>query len=206
MLKFSLTRTNINYLCDKVFSQISQFFSGSSEAIDNLDAHKEVQAINSSFVREWDLHQGVTDILLSDVHASLGWIFPASFYRVAVKIKNDILFFFYSDIVEEEIEAEYNKEQGYSEITLGLKSKIVTFNNLMKKRINSSTITFIEGYSKMKKRLQMLIKSDEESRTYYLLGSFSPFQYEAKAFQAQGTTFRKVNINLAPLFLFHKRN
>lgn len=209
MLNLVKSRSNINSLLNSAFLKISEFFSGSQNVV--------IQEINptsmpfsdpgtySNFTREWVLHQSISDIVVKDINASFGWIFPASFSKVADKIRKDILFFFYSDIIDEVGETE-NKEEGYSEITLGLQARILTFNSGMIAWIKSGTIAFHDGFARMKKRILGLKETGRKDNTFYLLGNFSPFLYQDISFRVLETSCEGENINFTPSFFFHKRN
>ena len=206
MFKSELYGKVINNVSNRIFEKISKFFSGSSATplILHETGKNENYETNASSAIEWELHQGVSDILINDVKASLGWIFPSSFYKMTDKLKKDILFFFYSDMIDENTSTEEPVE-GYSDLTIRIKTKVIYWSGRATGVIQNNLVSFREACNDLLLRIMIYFKPIEEPDTFYLLGNFAP-DNAREFFGNYKPASRKEYSNFISNFTFHKRN
>jgi hypothetical protein len=205
MIKHLINREVINKTCNRIFEEISSFFIGSSNYIAGDNVLSSDRGNKSGYTEEWDLHQGVSDIVIKDLRSSFSCLVPSAFNEKFQEIKKWILFYFYIDEEEDESMSPVIHEQGPL-LHYELRPKVIIITGQFKERISSGAISIIEWWKAVVRKLEIWLSLDPTPKTYYLIGNFSPPAFHSENDLKHDTLHTINQGKLKSTILFHKRN
>jgi hypothetical protein len=203
----SWLKNAVNKTGNKIFSSIDNFFQGNAIR-QNAEIYGDlsIQRANNESCMEWVLHQGIADIAINDISSSLKWILPGFIKKYIFRMHQLSLLYFFMDSPGEEEFTEWAGLKDYSSDPIKEdKRKVIHILQDFRDRINSNFMSFNLVWRNFITRLKVIIKHNQEKKTYYLLGYFAPQEYEhavnSQNFMIRGPDKSK----LTPAFSFHKR-
>ena len=208
MLKLLINRSSINKACNAIFDNISYFFAGNSKQDPDTSEDNSFQTgAPSIYVLEWDLHQGVSDILMKDIRVSVSLLLPSPMVEMLNNVRKRILLYFYIDIIEEEKLSEDNIIKNFrQDLPHGIKDKVIFYTGSLNHKINKRVIFLLDWWKTFIRKLEIFLKLEPECETFYLIGDFSPHLTVNASAPGQGYIHNPDQIKLKSSFLFHKRN
>ena len=202
-----LNRDYIEKLMNSVVDSTSRFFDRNYKPSNTVE--KGYESVHSQALyqnqQEWDLNQGVSDIMIKDIRLSINWLLPDRLINTLIDIKHRIILYFYLDEIDEE-ESSPNAVNKVIQkhILSGVRDKIVESSHLLNIKIASKVVSFHAIWKSMIRKLEILLRLEPDPPTFYLIGRFSPGIYNN---ENESSTIRGPDhAKLTSSYPFHKRN
>jgi hypothetical protein len=204
VFNFILNRNNINSACNRVFDELSCFFSGSP----NYNIQSEMNPVQdvqtSVYTEEWNLHQGISDIVIKDVRISFSNLIPSVLAMKLEELRKKLFLYFFLDDLENDLE-----ENNTADMITGqdkLKPKIIQIAVQIRSDIVSRVISFHVWRRNLVKKLELLLCLEPHIQSYYLIGDFAPAYFnDNENSNINGVNQGNHKVKLKFNFLFHKR-
>jgi hypothetical protein len=161
---------------------------------------------SSAYNQEWDLHQGISDIVIEDLRVIISTLIPVTAMNTLIQFKRQIMLYFYIDTIEEELIEEHLTYPFKYPVLSRVNARVIIISEQTGYKISSGLITLRECWKHFIKKLEILFKLETENKTYYLIGNFSSNHYD----HYNGNQIQLIRgpdkTNLKDTFPFHKRN
>jgi hypothetical protein len=199
----------INKSCDWIFMRIDHFFQGSK-------IHTNAKPNNSDPIHceknqgsevVWELNQDIADIAINDLREGIGWLLPERARQYLYRIYQQLLLYFFIDIPgEDEVSNPLDLDLINMDINAGRKSKVISVIQELKEDASCKFLSIHEWWVRLFHKLYLLLHSEPQKKTFYLLGNFTPKGYDYSVDNQNYMIREPDKTNLNPAFSFHKRN
>ena len=199
----------VNKSCDWVFVKIDRFFQGSkiqqNASINKTHSFKNECSSNCDLV--WELNQDVADIAINDLKESLSWLLPGFVRKYANKLNQLLLLYFFTDMpVEDEVSNPVDPEGINTANVSGKSAKIIYVIRELKEDLSCKFLSIQDWWSRLFRKICLLLHGEPPKKTFYLLGDFIPKGYDYSVDNQNYIIKEPDKTKLNPAFSFHKRN
>jgi len=203
-----LNRDLFDRLMNNLVDSTSRFFDRNYKPSNPVqdDPDSVNSFIQLQYQQEWDLNQGVSDIMIKDIKLSINWLLPDIFINALSNFKNRIILYFYLDEIDEkETNTESASEKIQKHLLSGARVKTIDISRSIKNRITAKVVAFNAVRKLMIRKLEIFLCLEPDPPVYYLIGKFNPGIYETS--KNDSDTIRGPDhVKLTSSYPFHKRN
>jgi len=128
----SLIIKTINRLGDNIYSGLERFFEGNSRpqgfVLESIPVNSKITCKSSIY--EWDLKQGISDIVIKDIEAGLSYFIPTSLRNLTNRLAHNFTFYFHTDftVTDEFSYASITEETIKNQFTEVVPEKVIEYN------------------------------------------------------------------------------
>jgi len=205
--ELSWLKKTVNKTGDWLYNGIDNFFQGPADRY-IMEFHRDSsnQYNSSANQIEWELNQNIVDIAFKDITSSISWMIPGFVRKYAIRFYQVSLLYFFTDVASEEESSEWAAlDKINHDILISDKKKILYTLQEFKDRIDSTCMSINNWLKKFISSLKVLLRLEEEKKTYYLPGYFA-LQGNGYIINSQNRMIRGPDKSkLNPAFSFHKR-